>query len=143
MANIEVAGLVDLIEFGQDRTDDEKLADKLRFAESWGEMAIRYSRQYRYTVQESILPSLQIVNNGDRSQNQYWEEGSPLVVDDFEVVLGAAEILSRFWVYQSEFKAWTQDLPYENLYGNWMDPATGRSIDIGEALILQKQRKAA
>jgi len=143
MAGFEIADTVEFAQFTQERTDDEKLSDKLRFAQRWGELAIQFSGQYTSRVQESILPSLQILNNGDRSKNQYWEEGNLLVVDDFEVVMGAAEILSKFWVYKSAFKDWTLDIPYENRYGNWIDPATGLSIDVAEAIILQKHRTAA
>jgi hypothetical protein len=140
---LEIESTVQFAEFCQERSHDENLARKLEFAERWGSWVVWASRGYSTAIQESILPALQIANNADRSTGQYWQEGNPLVCDEFEVVIGAAEILSRFWKHAEDFRAFTVEAPYENSYGNWRDPKTESSVEVWEGHRIRQERLAA
>jgi hypothetical protein len=144
MSEFAPKSLGELAKFCQEHTDDEKLIDKLTLAEEWATSAHRYGRQYNQALQESILPGLQYANNGDRNNGQYWEEGKALVFSDFEVVIGAAEILSKLWEDNRTFIAWTKDAPYVNNYGNWIDPKNEIRIEDDEhAEQIRRERLAA
>jgi hypothetical protein len=144
MSEFIPTSLIDLAVYCQDRSDDRKLPVKLELADRWASTALRFHRQYNEALQPSILPALQIANNADSSEGMYWKEGHPLIIEDFEIVMGAAEVLSKLWKEKKEFIAWTKDAPYLNNYGNWIDPLNKTSIEDKEyAEKLRQTRLAA
>ena len=131
-------GLVEFGEYAAENADDDNFARGAELAQKWGDYAIRFALQYSQSVEAAIQDGLILAQGLEQGSNP---EGQELEYD-FPTVMRAADILSRFWKRRDQFISWQYDLPYENTYGNWIDPLSGQGIEPPHGLLLKRQRSA-
>lgn len=129
-------GLNEFTEYLVEDTGGEDLTEAANLAQKWGHWTLRFARQYSSVVEESLLDGLIMAQGLNQGENP---EGKELQ-HDFTTVMRAADILSRFWEYSPAFVRWQNDEPYQNGYGNWIDPVTRRVIEEHEAISIGRSR---
>lgn len=89
------------------RSEEEpSIWPRLRCAEKWGEFMIKASKQYGGGIESNIVTGLNYAQKPESSdyEGPIREGDTPRYSRD--VVLGAAEVLGKFWKHREHFKKW-------------------------------------
>jgi hypothetical protein len=124
-----------------ENASDPGLKEGVELAEKWAAWTISLTRQYDGAIQQDLRMGLLGAQGYDiHAKDEEIETSGP---NNWEQVMRAADILSRFWSRSPEFVLWTVDGPYKNGYGNWIDPISKKVVEEDTAASLIRERLAA